>query len=81
MNSMTLPLLAARQPLAIVVLVVAIIAGLTIADWLFPLGLLAYALMVFFGMRDPVLIDAARRAADTTPAPCQSYISRADRSH
>jgi uncharacterized membrane protein (DUF106 family) len=31
MNSMTLPLLAARQPLAIIVLVVAIIAGLTVA--------------------------------------------------
>jgi hypothetical protein len=28
---MTLPLLAARQPLAIIVLVVAIIAGLTVA--------------------------------------------------
>jgi transposase len=33
--------------------------------WLLPLGLLAYALMVFFGMRDPVLIDAARRPPPT----------------
>ncbi|MGQ9548365.1 MAG: hypothetical protein ACUVSY_07300 [Roseiflexus sp.] len=65
MNSVTLPLLAARQPLAIIVLVVAIIAGLTVTLWLLPLGLLAYVLMVFFGMRDPVLIDAARRPPPT----------------
>lgn len=65
MNSTTLPLLAARQPLAIIVLVAAIIAGLTIALWLLPLGVLAYALMVFFGMRDPVLIDIARRPPPT----------------
>jgi preprotein translocase subunit SecE len=33
---------AARQPLAIVVLVVAVVAGLSIAIWLLPLGLVAY---------------------------------------
>lgn len=61
----TILLFAARQPLAIAVLVVAVIAGLTVALWLLPLGLLAYALMIFFALRDPVLIDAARRPPPT----------------
>jgi hypothetical protein len=52
---------AARQPLAILVLVAAILCGLTIAIWLLPLGLLAYALMVFLAARDPAL--AAQAAA------------------
>jgi cell division septum initiation protein DivIVA len=47
--------LAARQPLALVVLVVAVAAGLTVTLWLLPLGLLAYAAMVYFGARDPQL--------------------------
>ncbi len=64
MNTTTL-LLAARQSLAIIVLIVALVAGLTVTIWLLPLGVLAYVLMVFFGMRDPVLIDAARRPPPT----------------
>ena len=46
---------AARQPLALAVLVVAIVAGFTVALWLLPLGLLAYAAMVYLGARDPQL--------------------------
>lgn len=61
----TILLLAARQSLAIIVLIVALVAGLTVATWLLPLGVLAYVIMVFFGMRDPVLIDAARRPPPT----------------
>jgi DNA repair exonuclease SbcCD ATPase subunit len=52
---------AARQPLALLVLVVAIAAGLTVAIWLLPLGLLAYAAMVFLTARDPELIMLAQR--------------------
>ncbi|HEU5086239.1 MAG TPA: hypothetical protein VFT99_02295 [Roseiflexaceae bacterium] len=55
--------LAARQPLALVVLVVAVAAGLTVALWLLPLGLLAYAAMVYLGARDPQL------AAQPAPPP------------
>lgn len=47
--------LAARQPFALVVLAVALLAGLTIALWLLPLGALAYAAMVYLGARDPAL--------------------------
>lgn len=54
---------AARRPLALLVLAVAIVAGLVVAIWLLPLGLLAYALMVFLLARDPELQDLARRPA------------------
>ncbi len=47
--------LAARQPLALIVVVIAIIAGITIAIWLLPLGLLVYAAMVYLGAQDPTL--------------------------
>jgi chromosome segregation ATPase len=52
---------AARRPLALVVLAVAIAAGLTIALWLLPLGLLAYAALVYLLGRDPALIAQAQR--------------------
>jgi Type IV secretory pathway, VirB3-like protein len=55
--------LAARQPLALLVLLVAIAAGLGVALWLLPLGLLAYAAMVFLAARDPQLIELAQRPA------------------
>ena len=58
-------MLAARQPLAVVVAVVAVIAGLTVALWLLPLGLLAYLLMVVLAARDPVLAAQARRPPPT----------------
>jgi DNA repair exonuclease SbcCD ATPase subunit len=54
---------AARQPLALLVLVVAIGAGLAVAIWLLPLGLLAYAAMVFLTARDPELMMLAQRPA------------------
>lgn len=61
-------MLAARQPLAVVVAVVAVIAGLTVALWLLPLGLLAYVLMVVLAARDPALVAQARRPP-STPRP------------
>src|SRR5262245_9546328 len=54
---------AARQPLALLVLLIAIAAGLTVAIWLLPLGLLAYAAMVFLSARDLELIELAQRPA------------------
>jgi DNA repair exonuclease SbcCD ATPase subunit len=54
---------AARQPLALLVLVVSIAAGLMVAIWLLPLGLLAYAAMVFLTARDPELMMLAQRPA------------------
>lgn len=52
---------AARRPLAVVVLVVAVLAGLNIYLWLLPLGLVVYGLMVFTAGRDPALIAASQR--------------------
>jgi chromosome segregation ATPase len=46
---------AATQPLALIVLVAALASGVTVAIWLLPLGLLAYAAIVFLGARDPSL--------------------------
>jgi chromosome segregation ATPase len=54
---------AARRPLALLVLAVAVVAGLTIALWLLPLGLLAYLAVVFFSARDPDLLALSQRPA------------------
>ncbi|HEU5098780.1 MAG TPA: hypothetical protein VFU22_07165 [Roseiflexaceae bacterium] len=54
---------AARRPLALLVLTIAVIAGLTIALWLLPLGLLAYIGVVFFSARAPELLALAQRPA------------------
>jgi chromosome segregation ATPase len=53
---------AARQPLAISVLLLAGLGGLLIYWWLLPLGLLAYGLMVFLGGQDPAVAAASQRA-------------------
>jgi chromosome segregation ATPase len=55
-------LYAARRPLALMVLLTTIIAGLIIYTWLLPVGLLAYGLMVVMGGRDPALAAASQRA-------------------
>src|SRR6266508_3451933 len=54
---------AARRPLALLVLAIAIAAGLTIALWLLPLGLLAYLAVVFASARAPELLAQAQRPA------------------
>ncbi|NJN15380.1 MAG: hypothetical protein HC822_03330 [Oscillochloris sp.] len=46
---------AARQPLAMTVAGCAILFGLLVSFWLLPIGLLAYAAMVFLLARDPNL--------------------------
>lgn len=56
MNNLTL---AATRPLHLTVLVVSIIAGLSVALWLLPLGLLAYAGAVLLAARDPALATLA----------------------
>lgn len=55
-------LYAARRPLAIAVLVFAILGGLLVYWWLLPLGLLAYGLMVALDGRDPAALAASRQA-------------------
>ena len=54
---------AARRPLALLVLAITIAAGLTIALWLLPLGLLAYLAVVFTSARAPELLALAARPA------------------
>jgi hypothetical protein len=54
---------AARRPLALLVLAIAVAAGLTIALWLLPLGLLAYIGVVFFSARAPELLALSQRPA------------------
>jgi len=55
-------LYAARRPLALLVLLAALAAGLTVALWLLPVGLAAYAAMVALAARDPALQAASQRA-------------------
>ena len=54
---------AARRPLSLLVLAAAIAAGLTIALWLLPLGLLAYLAVVFVSARAPKLLALSQRHA------------------
>jgi chromosome segregation ATPase len=54
-------LYAARRPLALLVLLFALLGGLLIYWWLFPLGLLAYGAMLLLGGRDPALAAASQR--------------------
>jgi chromosome segregation ATPase len=53
---------AARRPLALVVLLFALLGGLLIYWWLLPLGLLAYGAMVFIGGKDPAVAAASQQA-------------------
>lgn len=53
-------LMAARHPLFLAVLVVAVIAGLLAEPWLFPLGLVVYAVSVGLASRDAGML--AQRA-------------------
>ncbi|MGQ9927544.1 MAG: hypothetical protein ACUVS4_11820 [Chloroflexaceae bacterium] len=51
----------ARQPLALMVLLAAIVSGPILYWWLLPLGLLAYGAMVIIGRRSPAVIAISRR--------------------
>jgi hypothetical protein len=53
--------LAARQPLALLVLLAALAAGLTVALWLLPLGLVAYGAVVWLRAHDLTLVTQAQR--------------------
>lgn len=53
---------AARRPLAMVVLLFALLGGVLVYWWLLPVGLLAYGLMVFLGGRDPATAAASQQA-------------------
>ncbi|HMO56604.1 MAG TPA: hypothetical protein PKA05_05055 [Roseiflexaceae bacterium] len=79
---------AARRPFAILILVVAILAGMTVALWLLPLGLLAYAAIVYVGARTlppppaiprmarPRITSAVFRSQITTIERAQQAIER-----
>lgn len=54
---------AARRPVALLVLLAAFAAGLTLALWLLPLGLMAYGAMVALLARDPEVLALAQRPA------------------
>jgi hypothetical protein len=56
-------LTAARQPLALVVLVVSFVSGITLAIWLLPLGLLAYIMMVALAASDSSFVTRSTRSA------------------
>lgn len=56
---------AARQPLAVIVLLAALLGGTFVTFWLLPLGVIVYALMVVLGAND----SALRFEAATPPRP------------
>lgn len=72
---------AARRPIALLVLAVALAAGLTVALWLLPLGLLAYAAIVYLLARDPDLVALALRPARPrlTSQTFRAYLSAIER--
>lgn len=63
---MTSFLRIARQPLYLLVLLVAVVTGLTIVWWLLPLGLLVYVVAVALAARDPQTVTTAQRTAMRT---------------
>ncbi|HNP69647.1 MAG TPA: hypothetical protein PLO33_00645 [Kouleothrix sp.] len=73
---------AARRPLALLVLLVALAAGATLALWLLPLGLLAYAAIVFLLARDPDVLALAQRPARPrlSSQTFRAYLSAIERS-
>ena len=79
---MTLPYaFAARRPIALLVLAAALAAGLTVALWLLPLGLLAYAAIVYLLARDPDLAALAARPTRPrlTSQTFRAYLSAIER--
>ncbi len=72
---------AARQPIALLVLLAALAAGLTVALWLLPVGLLAYAAIVYLLARDPGLAALAARPSRPrlTSQTFQAYLSAIER--
>ncbi|MFN8569753.1 MAG: hypothetical protein U0Z44_19995 [Kouleothrix sp.] len=71
---------AARRPLALLLLLVALAAGLTVALWLLPLGLAAYGAVVYLLARDPALVTLAQRPAHACRAR-PFTLPRHDRAH
>jgi DNA repair exonuclease SbcCD ATPase subunit len=74
---------AAREPLAVVVLLVAIVVGLTVHLLMLPLGLLVYLVAVVLASRDPAIAAAQRRAsyAPITSRTFRPMVKEVDRAH
>ncbi|MFP4435782.1 MAG: hypothetical protein ACLFVO_00910 [Chloroflexaceae bacterium] len=76
-------LIAARRPLALAVLVVAVLTGLTIVNWMLPLGIAVYVVAVLLASRDSNLVVEAQRSASMshyTSAAFRTIIEEIDRS-
>ncbi len=76
-------LMAARSPLPLIVLAVAILSGLTMTDWMLPLGIVVYIAAIVLASRDPRLAAAAQRSASLaqySSASFRAVIEEIDRS-
>lgn len=76
-------LLAARQPLSVIVLVVAVVVGLTVHIFMLPLGVVVYLAAVVLATRDTSFSMAAQRARAYPPLSSRTFqalISEIDRS-
>lgn len=61
--------IAARQPLAVLVLVAAIFGGLTLTIWWLPLGLVIYGVVVWLAAQDPLLTAPPARPRSRITSP------------
>lgn len=61
--------IAARQPLAVLVLVAAIFGGLTLTIWWLPLGLVIYGVVVWLAAQDPWLTTPPARPRPRITSP------------
>lgn len=61
LNAPSVYMIAARKPFPLFIAAIAVAAGLTVALWLLPLGLLAYFGMVAILVRDPALAVVVER--------------------
>lgn len=72
-------LMAARQPLAIAVVVVAILTGLLIVPWMLPLGIIVYILVVFIASRDETLRTAQAEQRKLATLTSQTFLGKINR--
>ncbi len=69
-------LTAARQPLFIIVLVVAIVAGIVVELWMLPLGILVYVLSVGLASRDPSLQTRVQQQQQRQGLTSETFLTR-----
>jgi chromosome segregation ATPase len=80
-------LIAARRPFALAVLFAAVVAGLTTAIWMLPLGIAVYVATVALAARDPALTTIMQQSARSasisrlTSPTFRAIVEEIDRSH